>query len=405
MQFKIFKRRVKDTVFGSTKDTAIGVQRQDMADARMGATYMLAKTDISKIPSFSTDLAGNFLVGTEPLADMKNISMSLLQKTNAGRKVVSAVSVVGEAASAVIQKIKAMISEFFQGLLHKIKSVYGETLWAAEWVVEYGTWMAAEFAGNISNCIPGWGYVQNAADIYSGVKQAIFKSKDFVTQMYASRGVNLLGGHPSIIANALARHSLAGVAGGLKTAAVGITKTGLEAAGDAFAGIGTLVSALSGMFDRVIKAVDWMIQTCLVDSVLTRAKKEWNNRASSTSLVHDHKRFSEWFQNSVITTPVIAALVMGSGFVAHPNKFLQLLNANGTITSQDSFSKGIVYIEKLKDLSTSYVQEYTDGYGVDFTSKDGMVSARLAELKTGKGILHGEEIAVTAVAPLKVTTV
>ncbi|WCE31016.1 hypothetical protein [Vibrio sp. SCSIO 43137] len=410
MQFKVYKRRIKDKFYGKTTDTAVGVQSIEMADARMGAMYMLAKTDYHKLPAFSAShLFDNFVVGSEPLSDLKSISMSIIDKTgaasktkalieksNAGKKLVETVSVVGEATSAVIQKIKTYISEFFRGLVEKAKLVYGDVLEDLGWFAEYAGWMVAEFAGNLSNLIPGWGYVQSAVDLYSGVKQAIFKSKDLITQMYAGRGVELLGGHPSIIANALARHSAVGLMGGLKTTAVAATKIGLEAAGDAFAGVGTLVSALSGMLERVVAFFDCMIQRSLVRKVLKKARKEWDNRSSSTSMLNDHKTFSEWFQSAVVTTPIIAALVMGSGFVAHPMKFLSLLSST-EIASQAEYDKGVNYIEKLKDLSASYVQEYADGYNVEFRSEDGIVAARLAELHTGKGVLHGEEFVVESV--------
>ncbi|GLO63050.1 hypothetical protein MACH09_35580 [Vibrio sp. MACH09] len=410
MQFKVYKRRVKDTFYGKTTDTAVGVQTQEMADARMGAMYMLAKTDYVKVPSFSAGhLFDNFVVGAEPLSDLKNVSMaiidktgvasktkSLIEKSETGKKLIETVSVVGEATSAVIQKIKTYISEFFRGLVEKAKLVYGDVLEDLGWFAEYAGWMVAEFAGNLSSLIPGWGYVQNAVDIYSGVKQAIFKSKDLITQMYAGRGVELLGGHPSIIANALARHSAVGVAGGLKKTAIATTKIGLEAAGDAFAGVGTLVSALSGMLERVVNFFDYMIQRSLVRKVLKKARKEWDKRGSTTSMLNDHKTFSEWFQSAVVTTPIIAALVMGSGFVAHPMKFLSLMSST-EIVSQAEYNKGVNYIDKLKDLSASYVQEYTDGYSVEFTSEDKLVAARLSELTTGKGILHGEEFVVESV--------
>jgi len=409
MRIKVFKRKVKDTFFGKTTNTALDVQLLEMADARMGAMYMLANTEVNKVSSFSNGhFFENFVIGAEPLSDLKSISMGLLQKTDAmakfkqtkvGGKVAKAASVAGEATSAVIQKIKTIISEFFRKLVNKMKMVYGEALCGAEWFAEFGTWLTAEFAGNFSSFIPGWGYVQSAADIYSGVKQAAFKSYDLVTQMYAGRGVELLGGHPSIIANALARHSAVGVMGGLKSAAIGATKIGLEAAGDAFAGAGVLVSAISGLFERVVKLVDYMVQRSLVGKVLKRAKKEWVNRDSNSSLVKDHKRFSEWFQTAVITTPIIAAIVMGSGFVAHPYKFIQLLTPTLGVISQGEFNKGVVYIEKLKALSTGYVQEYADGYSVNFTSPDGMVNARLKELMEGKGILDGHEVAVSSTTP------
>ncbi|MCK6264531.1 hypothetical protein KP803_14720 [Vibrio sp. ZSDE26] len=409
MRLKILKRRIKDTLFGKTSNTAMDVQLLEMADARMGAMYMLANTDMNKVSAFSNGhLFDNFVIGAEPLSDLKSVSMGLLNKTDAmaklqqskvGKSVGKAVTVVGEATSAVIAKVKQIISEFFRMLVSKVKMVYGDALYGAEWFAEFGTWLTAEFAGNFSSFIPGWGYVQSASDIYSGVKQAAFKSRDLVTQYYAGRGVELLGGHPSIIANALARHSASGLLGGLKNAAVGVTKIGLEAAGDAFAGAGVLVSVISGLFERIVKLVDYMVQRSLVGKVLKRAKTEWVNKDSMSSLVKDHKRFSEWFQSAVITTPIIAALVMGSGFVAHPYKFIQLLTPNLTVVSQGEFDKGVIYIEKLKSLSTGYVQEYIDGYSVSFTSSDGVVNARLKELSEGKGILDGYEVSVSNAAP------
>lgn len=382
MKFKVFKRRIKDKMFGNTKDTAIGVQKLEMADARMGAIYFLAHTEMSKKKegAFSVDLMGNFVVGTTAIADAKNGCQYLLEKTNAGRKMVSAVSVVGEKTQVVIDKIKSMIAGFFQNLMDKLRSIYGHKLTGIEWVAEFGAWAVAEFAGNLSSFIPGWGYVQNAADIYDGVRTAVLKSKDFVNQMYSGYGVNLLGGHPSIIANALARHSLAGVASGVKDATIGITKTALEAAGDAFAGAGTLVSALTGILQRIVNLVDYIIQYTRVNKVLAQAKDAWLKRDNSTSLVNNHKAFSEWFQNAVVCTPIVAALVMGSGFVAHPYRFLQLLEPNDVMVSKGAFDKGVKHIETLKRLSSNYVSEYTDGYGATFTGTDGVVSATLEQL-------------------------
>ena len=144
--------------------------------------------------------------------------------------------------------------------------------------------------------------------------------------------------------------------------------------------------------------VDFFVQRALLDKVLKRAKKEWHNRTANGSLVSDHKMFSEWFQNAVVTTPIVAALVMGSGFVGHPTKFAQLLTPKLDAVSQGEYDKAVVYIDKLKSLSTKYVQEYVGSYKIDFSSTDGVVNARLNELKEGKGILDGHEFAVKPAA-------
>ncbi|EGA67597.1 hypothetical protein [Vibrio brasiliensis] len=180
MQVKILKRLIKDKMFGKTKNTALDVQVAQMADARMGAMYMLASTEISKVSTFSNaHFFDNFVIGSEPLSDFKTAANSLLDKTNAinklqktkaGKKVVGAAKVVGDAASAVITKVKQAISDFFRMLMNKARSVYGELLFGVEYVADMTTWLIGEFAGNFSSFIPGWGYVQSASDIYSGRK-------------------------------------------------------------------------------------------------------------------------------------------------------------------------------------------------------------------------------------------
>lgn len=392
MRLKLFRRKVKDTFFGNTSNTALDIQLKEMADARMGATYMLAKTRMEKVPSYSIDLVGAFGVDTTALSDLKNGCTYLLKKTDAGQKVMGAMNYVGDKVGALVTKLKSLVAGFFQHMIEKIKGVYGHALYGLEWISEFGIWAVSEFAGNLSSLIPGWGYVQSAADVYAGARTAVLKAKDFVTQMWSGYGVSLLGGHPSIIANALARHSAAGFVGGVKDMAIGATKIGLEAAGDAVGAAGTIVAAVTGVLQRIANLVDYIIQSRRVNSVFSQAEKEWNNRVSQSSMVHDHKAFSEWFQNSVVCTPVIAAVTMGSGFVANPMRFLQLIHPGDRFASQTDFNKGVHHIETLKKLSGNYVQEYTEGYSVKFKSDDGLVKARLEELQEGKGVLEDMEI-------------
>jgi hypothetical protein len=392
MKLNISKHIKKNRLLGKVKNTAIDVQTLELEDARHGAIYFLAHIEVKRLPQFSTNIIGNFIAGTEPLYDAKAHMKTVLERTNTGKKIVGAVTAIGESAQEVLNKITTLISDFIQNLIKNMRHRYGEIVFAAGWVSEFVTWVIAEFAGNIAMCIPGWGYVQNASELYSGVKEAILKSKDFFSQFYEGRGVQLLGGHPSIIANSLLRHSMAGVMRGLKVSAVSITKIGLQAAGDAFSGVGFLVNALVGIFERLLAVIDWLVQLSLIDSVLKRARREWSNRTSMNALMNNHQLFSEWFQKVVIQAPVIAALVMGSGFTAHPYRFLQLISPCNKIKSRADFEKGVSYIEKLKTLSSSYIQEYSTSYCIEFKSHDKLVEARLAELKTGQGILHNLDI-------------
>ena len=423
MKIKFVKRKIKDKMFGNTQNTAMGVQIAELADARLGATYMLANTDIKKIPSFSVDPIGAFVSDTTALSDLKTGCQYLLTKTDRGAKLVSKAkdlkgaianskaahkmedfgaavkaSKVGTAAiaaghkmSELVAKIKEKIAEFFRHMMDKIRVTYGDALFGMEWLSEFGIWAVSSFTQGLADLIPGWGYVQAAADIYAGVRTAVIKSKDFIEQMWSGYGVKLLGGHPSVIANALARHSAKGLVGGLKDVTLGIGSIAVEAAGDAAGGAGTIISAVTGVLSRIASLVEYIIQRVRIKKVLKTAKEAWDNRMSASSLVNDHKRFSEWFQNAVITTPVVAALVMGSGFAAHPYKFLQLMQPNTGVIGSSEYAKGVHHIETLKKLSNKYIQEYNDNYSVTFTSSDGIIAARLKEMQESYSVLHEYE--------------
>ena len=112
--------------------------------------------------------------------------------------------------------IKELFADFFRSLLDKIKRIYGDLLHGIEWLAEMGTFLISEFAGTLANVIPGWGHVRSASGLYSDVKKSVLKSRDLITQIYQGRGVELLGGHPSIISRTLARHSASGALGGIK---------------------------------------------------------------------------------------------------------------------------------------------------------------------------------------------
>ncbi|MYM58321.1 hypothetical protein GTG28_03725 [Vibrio sp. OCN044] len=411
MKMNLLKRFIKDKMFGKTSQSARGVQIAEMADARMGAMYMLASTEIAKIATISNaHFFGTFVVGTEPLSDFKQAADSLLsnteamaklKKSKAAKKLSKVVQKASEVTSAMKNSIKDLFADFFRSLLDKIKHIYGDLLHGIEWLSEMGAFLISKFAGNLASVVPGWGHVRGASALYSDVKKSILKSKDLITQIYQGRGVELLGGHPSIISRTLARHSASGALGGIKD----FTHTVAGIAGATAVGVGSLVSFIVIVLERIIKLVDFFVQRSLLQNTLERAKKEWLNRTSNASMLKDHKMFSEWFQSAVVTTPIVAALVMGSGFVGHPYRFAQLLTPKLEAVSQGEFDKAAVYIDKLKSLSTKYVQEYIGSYKIDFSSTDGVVNARLNELKKGKGLLDGREFAVQSTPQYQTTTV
>ena len=443
MRYKVIRRRIKDALFGKSVNSALGDQVGYAGDARMGAIFFLSKLEIEHNSSLLSHVSENFIGNSEPLQDAKAFATYLLNNTKYGQKFSGAVganlakikstkvgqalsgaaSFAGEATHAVVEKIKSFLAEFFNSLITKVKYVYGSVVGGVEWLSEFGTWLGAEFSGGLAELVPGLAYAQSAADIYSGVKQAILKTKSLVEQVYEGRGVELLGGHPSIIANGLARHSISGIVGGIKGVALGATSIGLEAAGDAVGGAGSIVAFVTGTLERIVDAIDRIVQLAILKSTISRAKKEWDKHTagsgvglaggvstnpvknpvmehkqriqnSGSLLIKDHDQFSNWFQNVVATSPIVGALLMGTGFVAHPYKFLQLMTETDMLQLQTNYDRGVNYILKLKELSADYMKEYMDNYAVKFRSPDGIVNQRLNELAGSTAHLDGQAMGV-----------
>lgn len=380
--YKEVKRDTKDLFFGNTRNNAFGVQDKLLSEARTSVVFALANTEIEQALSFDSGLVGNYVGNLTPLHDLKSGCMALLKKTTGGAKAIEKVGKVGEKISKFIDKIKAKLASFFQGVMDKLRKQYPYFV-TATWAAEVGVWLASEFADNITTAVSGLSYVQNAADVYEGVKTATFKAKDFMNQMYRGIGVELLNGHPACISKALARHSLAGVAGGVAKASIASGKIAAETS-TLGSGVGMLVSVISGLLERVITLVDKVVQSNQIKNILSEAKDVWNNQpAGDHSILHNQKAFATWFQSSVIYTPVVAAIVMGSGLVSHPYYFLKLLDKNDIILTQHKFDRGVHYISELQKQSGAYIREYSDAYGVEISSPDGFLDSQYKSLRDG----------------------
>ena len=213
-----------------------------------------------------------------------------------------------------------------------------------------------------------------AVDLYDGVKKSVISAVKWLSQVFSGRGVELLQGGPSIMAEAIARHNATSLAGGIKDVAITSTKIALHAAGDAAAASGSLVDVVVNILQRIAKMVDYCAQRFMINRVFDQARRQWYNEGIYKT---HHDNFNHWFKNACVCTPVIAALTMNSGFTAHPYRFLALLSNENEIATQDQFNKGVKHIEKLKSLSIEYVKEYQDNYKVEFWSRDESVNNHL----------------------------
>ena len=349
------------------------VQAAELADARRGALFFLGNLEVVRKPSFDLGLVSNFVSGTSILSDLKNGAGSILESTKAGHAVLAGVD-------SLKSKIKAALAPFFDALSDRMAFLYGEGSAVMEWVGEFVSWAVSTFSGSLGDIIPGWGYVQDAADIYDGVKKSVTSCIKWLGQVFSGWGVKLLEGGPSIMAEAIARHNATALAGGLKDIAITSTKIGLKAAGDATAGVGAIVGAVTGILQRIANLIGYCAQRFLISQTISQAAYQFKNDGD---MIQRQEAFIPWFKKTCVFTPVVAALCLNSGYTAHPYRFLQLISNTDEVIDQEGFDRGVKHIEKLKDLSGKYLREYTDGYKLQITCKDAVADTILQRVLKG----------------------
>ncbi len=348
----------------------VNIQQAELDDARDGTLYFLSKLDMVSSPGFDLGLVGNFVGNTTVITDLKNATTTLISSCDAGKKVLDGID-------QYTKPIRVLLSNFMDALVDRITSIYGEGSAALEWVGEFGSWAISTLIGSLADIIPGWGYVQSALDLYEGIKKSVTSAIKWLGQVYSGWGVELLAGGPSIMAEALARHNATSLAHGLKDMAVESVKIGLQAAGDAAAGVGAIVGAVTGVLQRIANLVGYCVQRFMVNRALNQAANQWNLKGI---YMQDRQQFTEWFKQVCICTPVIAALTLSSGMVGHQYRFLSLINDSDEVIDQAAFDAGTKHIDKLKELSASYLNQYQDSYKVLFRSEDTLVSNRLQDV-------------------------
>ena len=336
------------------------VQQLELNDARRGALYFLGNLEVSRNPSFDLGLVSNFVGGTSILSDLKFGACTVLDSTKAGHRLL-------EGFETIKDKIKAALASFFDALSDRMAAIYGEGSAVMEWVGEFVSWAVSTFAGSLGDIIPGWGYVQDAGDLYDGIKQSVSSSIKWLGQIYSGWGVKLLDGSPAIMAEAIARHNATGLAGGLKDIAITSTKIGLKAAGDATAGVGSIVGAVTGILQRIANLVGYCAQRYLLSQTISQASFQFNKDGD---MIQQQEAFIPWFKKACVFTPIVAALCLNCGYTAHPYRFLQLISSTDELIDQAAFDKGVAHIDNLKDLSGKYLREYTDGYKLKIVCKD-----------------------------------
>lgn len=380
---------IKEIVFGSVRMDAAGVQTAEMADARKGVLYFLSNTTtepFEKPFSMGSSLLKNAIGSTQIFSDLASFADWSLTHGPVGNTTFGQLlSSAGHWITEIAQKIDREISHLFTKVLNKLAEIFGKFNTKIEGLLKkISEQMLSFLVGKIMGTIPGWSHLKTITGLYENVRIAATNIYALFSQFWSGYEVSLLGGHPDIIASALARHSATACATGLLNLSYESFKVGISAT-DLLTGIGsTLFNILDSVLMAIIKLVESKVQTYIINKSINTAEEHWHIRASSTSMIYRHDEFSKWFRNAVIPCPIIAALVLNSGFTAHPYRFLRLLIDDKWIMTQDAYEKGVQHIQSLKKIAKNYIQSYAEQYEFRFIGKDDLISSRLNELFKGR---------------------
>ncbi len=408
---------IQNKLFGSTKQTAIDVQLAEMADARKGILYFLGNTRAESVQAGFSFTNAALVYGGSGITTMPGDLLALpawLYQQTAGRSTLGqSLSEMAGFAADEISKIDRMISEFFAWAIDRLASLFGRfSTTVSNFLLTLSTdslmvLVATRLSTTFKAVTPGVAHYTLLSQFYSGLVHTIQGLKAFFMQLWSGRDADFLGGYPSTIANAMARHSLAKAGGGIMDAGVNF---GVAVGATVGAALGTLPVILMQVFRDIVSWLEGIIQRYLVNKSFKKANEAWQaikahqaSRANAEpTLLTDHNEFSAWFRKAVIPCPVIAALAVSCGFAANPLRFLQILDDTllGKLTNkndpslvhtchaeaakmQAAYNEGEQHINHLKRLAMTYIPEYCNDYHVKFCSDDPVVSVRLDTMMVG----------------------
>lgn len=372
----------------------MSLQGRAQYEARVGIINYLATLEIQKTPSLSSSVFDNFVNDSTITNDITGLAKkgcsAILSQSGPGRAVIGAVETVGRKWEEVKRKIINKLESFFSRLINNLKKKYAEVTWVISYLSELSGWLVGTLVHDITSAIPGWGYVQDVADLYKGVKKAVTNATRYFDLKSAGKGVMLLDGHPDDIAYWLKNHIGCDAMMGVKDVLVTSGKFAVKMAGDAVSGLGTLIGLLVGALQRIGTLVDYIVQRVSVDKTLKKAKEERDRVLNKNGIVNDCAAFNKWFSRTLKVTPIFASLVLHSGVAAHPYNFLELINFSGQEISSQRYARGAKYIQKLKEAAGQHIREYSEGYGLSITSSSKWQNELLKQQMAGGPVIKSD---------------
>ena len=226
------------------------------------------------------------------------------------------------------------------------------------------------------------GILEIGGGILNTMTAAAEKYKEWVT----GKGVELMGGHPSTVAQAIRNAMWLSVGEGLYNTLKGGVNLGINFAA---AGASAIVSLVISVVEAVATTCWHLVEIMRIRTFFDEARDMWKRIDNSDSLHLQPTAFNKWYSSYALTIPALAVLTLISGICGDKMRYLQMYKADDHVIDQSAFDHGVTYLDNLK----IWGYEYLDNAGFSFESSDPLVTHMLelgAENKKLVELTHGE---------------
>jgi hypothetical protein len=214
-------------------------------------------------------------------------------------------------------------------------------------------------------------------DLAGGVLKTVTAAADKYKEWLVGRNVELLGGHPGTIVEAIRNAMWLSVGEGLYSTLKGSVKLGLDIGA---AGASTIASLVISVAEALATTIWRIVEIARMRSFFTQAREQWLAIDEANSLHLRPIEFNNWYKGYALTIPALAVLTLNTGLCGDKMRFLKMFKDNTYVISQSEFDRGVGYVDKLKVWGSKYLEDA----GFSFSSKDGLVSHCLELAKQHK---------------------
>ncbi|EDL54326.1 hypothetical protein VSAK1_24875 [Vibrio mediterranei AK1] len=301
----------------------------------------------------------------------------------------------------ILQKIKEILKKMCDKIQDILFGPAGDML-----LKRFCSWLVEKVAKNLFNLIKKHSSESKIAGVVKGVTKAVTQTADMIYNWRLGCGVTLLKSPAQDICSALTKAQgqriIEGIGESVGSAAIigaQITSASVNPAGPKF--VGALAGILSKIFGEIIKFFEMRrIKTALTDAktmwkdIQTRrqhlatqnlSSQEWVKGAQSG----EYHIIPVWLRASLLSSPILASILMASGYLSHPYRFVQMISPLDSVMLQSDFNKSRRYIDRLKKDAGLNIRVIKKSRGFVFTSQNPAVSAMLL------GALKGSDAHLT----------